>query len=199
MKNRVDLVIDLETFSTNKNAWIASIGVCGILNKTEIINNSHWVNCGNVNIENVVKNSSLQFIANHCATMGLDLDTIEWWRDQKNLDHLFHSPGSDQWHHINECLMQLGLLVENLEDKGCEVFVWGNGSSFDIAILEYWYDKLGILIPWKFWNVRDLRTIVELSGIDKRTIPFFGEQHNAVDDATHEAKILIACYEALAK
>ena len=90
-------------------------------------------------------------------------------------------------------------MVESLENKGCKVFVWGNGSSFDIAILEYWYNKLGLCIPWNFWNVRDLRTIVEVAGIDKRSIPFEGEQHNALDDAKHEAKILLACYEALEK
>jgi len=66
--------------------------------------------------------------------------------------------------------------------------VWGNGSNFDIGKLEtaYGFDH----IPWKFWNIRDVRTICELSKglVSKNDIEFIGEKHNALDDAIHQAR-----------
>uniref|UniRef100_UPI001125A91F 3'-5' exonuclease n=1 Tax=Escherichia coli TaxID=562 RepID=UPI001125A91F len=44
-----------------------------------------------------------------------------------------------------------------------DVRVWGNGASFDNAILAAVYRKHAQNIPWRFRNDRDVRTIVELA------------------------------------
>jgi len=74
---------------------------------------------------------------------------------------------------------------------------WGNGSVFDITILEGWFDRVNPLTdanyediyPWKYWNIADLRTLVRLARINIKHIPFTGDKHNALADALHQIKI----------
>lgn len=82
---------------------------------------------------------------------------------------------------------------------------WGNGAVFDIALLESWFDRVdpqqddqgNDRYPWSFWDVADLRTLVRLSGIDVRAIPFDGEKHQALADALHQVKIAQAAWQRL--
>uniref|UniRef100_UPI00050A7E94 3'-5' exonuclease n=1 Tax=Escherichia coli TaxID=562 RepID=UPI00050A7E94 len=59
----------------------------------------------------------------------------------------------------------------------------------------------GIPCPWRYYNDRDVRTIVELGkaiDFDVRTaIPFEGERHNALDDARYQAKYVSAIWKKL--
>ncbi|MEN3257884.1 3'-5' exonuclease [Sodalis endosymbiont of Spalangia cameroni] len=82
---------------------------------------------------------------------------------------------------------------------------WGNGAVFDIALLQSWFDRVdpqkddrgNDRYPWSFWDVADLRTLVRLSGIDVRAIPFDGEKHHALADALHQVKIAHAAWQRL--
>lgn len=67
--------------------------------------------------------------------------------------------------------------------------VWGNGSSFDISILEHAWSRAGgtLELPWKFWDVRDMRTTIDDAGIDVKALPRVGTHHNALDDAEFQA------------
>lgn len=67
---------------------------------------------------------------------------------------------------------------------------WGNGSTFDITILEAWFNAVGVRCPWKFWNVRDVRTAVDLLGINPKEFTRDGTYHNALDDCLHQIKYL---------
>ena len=73
---------------------------------------------------------------------------------------------------------------------GDDVKVWGNGSVFDISILDKWFDMLGMNAPWKFWNVRDVRTVVDIMNINPKEFSFDGIKHNAIDDAIHQVKYM---------
>ncbi|HFU1809209.1 TPA: 3'-5' exonuclease, partial [Escherichia coli] len=63
------------------------------------------------------------------------------------------------------------------------------------------YERLDIPCPWRYYNDRDVRTIVELGktiDFDARTvIPFEGVRHNALDDARHQAKYVTATIQKL--
>lgn len=78
---------------------------------------------------------------------------------------------------------------------------WGNGATFDLAILRPAYGRLGMETPWKFWDERDVRTIVEMgqaAGVDpKRDMPFQGTRHNALDDSLHQARYVSAIWQRL--
>ena len=81
--------------------------------------------------------------------------------------------------------------------------IWGNGASFDLGILSYNYNIVNISRPWRFYNERDVRTIVELGqtiGIDPKNDQIFeGVPHNALDDAIHQAKYVSTIWQALTK
>ena len=59
------------------------------------------------------------------------------------------------------------------------------------------FNRFDFVTPWKFWNDRDVRTVVELGQsyfnfYPKRDMPFTGVRHNAVDDAKHQVKYVHA-------
>ena len=81
---------------------------------------------------------------------------------------------------------------------------WGNGSIFDITILEHAFSAHGFGLPWHFYNVRDVRTIVDLGerlvdGRHKNTIKFEGVAHSALDDARHQVRYCHAYYNHMAE
>lgn len=82
--------------------------------------------------------------------------------------------------------------------KDCKV--WGNGATFDISMLEDAYRQYEIEIPWKFWNVRDCRTVLDMyeskrGGFDK-TVNRKGA-HNALEDARFQAKYITMMWQRL--
>jgi len=84
--------------------------------------------------------------------------------------------------------------------------IWGNGATFDVSMLENAYRMLELPIPWMFWDVRDVRTIVQLAAalptsrrVEKCDVPFIGVPHRADDDAVHQASYVAKMYQALTR
>ncbi|WP_205245804.1 exonuclease [Enterobacter roggenkampii] len=103
---------------------------------------------------------------------------------------------------LDDALLQLNEFIgENAVNGPDSVQVWGNGATYDNVLLEASYDRTGIPCPWKFWNNRDVRTIVELGkavGCKPRyEIPFEGEPHKAISDALHQVKYVSAIWQRL--
>lgn len=158
-------MIDLETLGTTPEAPIMSIAAV----KFELdgtIGDTFYVN--------ILPNEWLKY------DRKADGETIKWWMYQSReaVEHLFKEPK-----------MPLLEALQNLKEfcgKGCKP--WGNGSNFDISILDSAYRYFNMKSPWLFWNVRDVRTIVELNPIVKKETPFEGVKHNAIDDCIHQIK-----------
>ena len=77
--------------------------------------------------------------------------------------------------------------------------VWGNGPSFDIAMLEHCYRHFKLPIPCRFWEVYDCRTIKymyesERGGFDRKS---GGTKHNALDDAIFQAQYVCEMWRSL--
>ncbi|WP_407027287.1 3'-5' exonuclease [Enterobacter hormaechei] len=103
---------------------------------------------------------------------------------------------------LDDALLQLNeFIAENAANGAESVQVWGNGATYDNVLLEASYDRTGIPCPWKFWNNRDVRTVVELGkavGCEPRyEIPFDGEPHKAISDAIHQVKYVSAIWQRL--
>ena len=83
-------------------------------------------------------------------------------------------------------------------DNGKNVTVWGNGSSFDIAILESAYEYFDIRTPWEYSAINDVRTIVALNPTIKQNMVYeTGVKHNAVNDCMHEINYLVETLKSL--
>jgi exodeoxyribonuclease VIII len=64
---------------------------------------------------------------------------------------------------LSDALQQLDdFITANASNGKDSVQVWGNGATYDNVLLAESFDRAGIPCPWKFWNNRDVRTIVEL-------------------------------------
>ena len=82
---------------------------------------------------------------------------------------------------------------------GKKAFVWGNGATFDITILESAYQSIDEECPWPFRGVMDVRTICRACDpyLHRDNFPMTGTLHRAVDDAVHQAGYLSAMWRAI--
>ncbi|EOX8914122.1 3'-5' exonuclease [Escherichia coli] len=131
-----------------------------------------------------------------CENITVDM-VIKWWLKQSR--EAQSAIMTDEIP-LDDALLQLR---EFIDENSGEFFVhvWGNGANFDNTILRRSYERQGIPCPWRYYNDRDVRTIVELGkaiDFDARTaIPFEGERHNALDDARYQAKYVSAIWQKL--
>lgn len=172
------IMLDIETMGTSSNAAIMSIGACYFNPATGEI--------GDTFHEQVDISSNGQ----------IDASTVIWWMDQDDeARSKFKNNGKAG--HINAVLAEFADFVK----PNCQV--WGNGIAFDNVIIRTACEHPSFPrgAPWKFWNDRDVRTMVELGkviGIDpKRDFPFEGVKHDALADAIHQAKYVSAIWQAL--
>ena len=78
--------------------------------------------------------------------------------------------------------------------------IWCKGTDFDIAILTQAYKFFGTGTPWKYNEVRDMRTVLKLyesmTGVKvKDHVGPNGQAHNALGDALYQAAQLRVVFE----
>ena len=167
-----DVSIDLETLGTTSRSAFVTIGACKFNAKT-----------GDVDTDNTF----YRRIDWGSATAGraISADTLHWWTKQQAdaLREISQSGGAMMRDVLND-------FTEWLPNK-CRP--WGNGATFDVGMVEDAYNQYRIKIPWDFWNIRDMRTVVDMGrwlGMDPKKIKREGTHHNALDDALHQAKVI---------
>ena len=163
MDTSKQIVVDLETLSTHPNACIVSIGA--VLIEDMEITDTFYINVD----------------GRTCKEAGLHIeqDTIKWWGEQSK-------EAQEAWQK-NPVPLQEAIDKFTLWYGKESIPIWGYGANFDVVILESAYRALDMNIPWKFWDISCLRTLMNV--LDKR-LPK-ANNHNALDDATAEAKVLI--------
>tara|TARA_R110000851_G_scaffold301208_1_gene457546 strand:- start:9584 stop:10174 length:591 start_codon:yes stop_codon:yes gene_type:complete len=166
----LDLMIDLETYGTKNDAAVASIGACFFDPLTgEIGEKFHCI----AKFDTVPEE-------------GMEESTMKWWATQSEDARKSLSSGST---HYNDMLSMFYTWVKDNANLN-SVKPWGNGSIFDMVILESAFKSIDMNAPWKFWNVRDVRTIADLGmhvKVNYKDEPFTGIRHNALADAEHQA------------
>lgn len=74
-----------------------------------------------------------------------------------------------------------------------DYLIWCHGATFDAPLLEEVYRRAGMPCPWKFWQVRDTRTLYDLAGVDVKAFAV-PPPHVALNDAIGQTR---AANEAL--
>lgn len=173
-----DFSIDLETLGRRYSAAIISIGVQQFDRDTGKMGATFYEE---IDLDSALKSGTLNG------------DTILFWMQQNRAaQRVFHTPPEKK--------VGLATALDHLTSwmRGLSVAprVWGNGATFDITILEHAYDVgcVGLREPWHFRNVRDMRTLLEVSPISWDAIKFVGTPHHALHDATHQAKVISAAW-----
>lgn len=183
-----NVMIDLETLSTHKNASIIEIGAVEF--------NKHTGETGKV-FNALIKPSEWAKNDRH-----VDGNTVAWWFKQKEeaRERFFTENENIRCTDLKTALNALFYFIMDCDtvDNGKNVTVWGNGSSFDIAILESAYEYFDIRTPWEYSAINDVRTIVALNPTIKQNMVYeTGVKHNAVNDCMHEINYLVETLKSL--
>ena len=172
-----DIMIDLETLNTTPDATILTIGAV------------KFDPFGLELKEPEMKSLYVKIDVDSCDRIGLTTsdDTIAWWANQSKAaqEAAFDPEGRID---IEEAFAQLYKFCWGAKR------VWSNGSCFDIIICEHVFRKINRACPWKFWEVRDVRTAFDL-GINPQRPPITA--HHALEDAWNQAVGIQNVYNTL--
>lgn len=172
------VMLDLETMGKNPGCPVMSIGACLFDPMTGEIGQTFH------------EQINLRY------QPGLDSSTVIWWMKQSD-DARSKFYDNERAADPIEVLARFSTWFSQVPNAQ----VWGNGSSFDCGILGALYRQWELEQPWKFWNERDVRTVVEMGqtvGFDPRhDMPFDGVRHDALADAIHQAKYVSVIYQLL--
>lgn len=172
------VMIDLETLGTAFDAPVLAIGAVYFDPDTGALGDRFY---GAIDV------------ADACRYGRPSGDTIRWWMGQGDEAREAAVAGK------HPAVLVFEKFDEFMVKHGPDAHPWGNGASFDISILDFAFPKiLDKPVPWKFWNVRDCRTIKALAS---KVPPFQAERqgthHQALDDAIYQAQWVSHYWQAL--
>jgi 3' exoribonuclease, RNase T-like len=172
-----DIMIDLETLNTTPDATILTIGAVKF--------DPFGQELKDPRMDSFYAKVDLD----SCDRIGLTTsdDTIAWWANQSKEAQAaaFDTEGRVD---IEEVFARLYKFCWGAKR------VWSNGATFDIIICEHVFRKINRACPWKFWEIRDVRTAFDL-GINPQRPPVTA--HHALEDAWNQAVGIQNVYNTL--
>ena len=122
---------------------------------------------------------------------GLDANssTLAWWADTN--PKLLHSLLTEDVEAVSQALTKICQFI-NFND-----YIWCH-ATFDIPILNNLLHKFGFKTPWAYMKNRDIRTLIDLSGLDLSQYPWDVEKtHDALEDCVFQIKYCTDAYKLL--
>lgn len=173
-KDARHLIVDIETLGIEKPTPVLTIGaVIHDHKKDEIV---------------VARNFEIDLKSYKETPAEIDLDTILFWMKQNPAAQKAAFLG-ENIRPVKDVLMDFVNFCNAVKPD----FYWGCSHDFDFGHLEWWLNYWGIPVPWKFWQLRDIRTLCcndlipeERRDIFKAVFPL----HSAVSDAMRECELL---------
>jgi len=167
-----DLMIDLETLGTGADAIVVSIGAVLFDPKTG--------QCGAEFYRKL--DFQDQIDKGRKPTQG----AVEFWINQsKEAQKVFQEEGIPTSKALEEFK---AFILANSNEYDCRP--WGNGPSFDLTIMETLLSDFKVTCPWRFYNIRCLRTFKEYI-YDGKDLVREGTHHHALDDCKHQIKVVV--------
>ena len=110
---------------------------------------------------------------------AIDQGTIDWWATQPAIirDEAF---AEDNRISLDQALDELGKLIWHSSR------IWAQGPTYDMNILEHAYKSYRKPLPWKYYMVRDSRTVFSLW--PDQPIP--PTSHHALEDCRRQIGML---------
>lgn len=176
-----DIMIDIESLDTTPDCVILTIGAVlfdprgqGIIDKIELR--------PTIEDQTEIHNRSI------------NEDTLRWWSTQSP-EALEEALGEQGRIPFADCMESLYKFCWNHK---C---VWSNGAAFDAVVMEHAWRQTSTRpnpIPWNFWNVRDTRTLYDITGVKLKDGGHV-TSHKAVEDAERQAIVVQQGYMKLMK
>jgi exodeoxyribonuclease VIII len=163
---RINVMIDIETLDTSREATILSIGAV----KFDIINGIHE--------DKFYKEVNTDKGQNKDRSESEE--TIEWWKKQE-------APYSRDGEPLCEVMERFSSWFER---GGTVDKVWAKSPEFDVEILNDAAEDCGTSLPWKYYQHKDVRTVYdefEQSTGNSPEPDRDSTDHHALEDAVDQA------------
>jgi hypothetical protein len=109
---------------------------------------------------------------------AIEQGTLDWWSTQKEAQAEAFA---------EEDRVPLNVALESLYKLAWQhKFIWANGPTYDMNILEHAYKSYSKALPWQFYNVRDARTVYSLWP----DLPKPPVSHHALEDCRRQIDML---------
>lgn len=170
-----DIMLDLETMDNTATSAILSVGAVACNLVTGEIYDTYY---------RVV---DLQYQQENGFTFNPS--TIYWWLGQtQGARRALTIPGKIL---LEEMCKSFDKWIRHQEGNSQSFRLWGNGASFDNAIIRHAFSRFEKEFPIPFWQDRDVRTVVgfypyKLFREWKLDNQREGTYHNALDDAKYQ-------------
>jgi len=190
------LIFDFETLSTDRyNGVVVSLAILKFSEDNFTINTGYTFS-ELVNSAKLLKFDVQDQVKNYNRV--IDKKTLEWWNEQGTEAKKQIIP-SDRDKSINELYDFFISVSDNNTDK-----VYTRGNNFDPIIFENIMDQLHKPQPYRFWQLRDTRSIIEGlswgSGLRNNFIPEGCEDfihHNPIHDIAIDVMRIQALVRAI--
>jgi exodeoxyribonuclease VIII len=169
MKTEKHLMIDIETMDNKSTAAVIAIGA-----RTFTVEGGPG------------KGFEVFIDPDKAAEYGtISSETMKWWGKQNSQQQAFAGKV-----HPSTAVFQFSEFVKQQKPE----FIWANSPEFDIAIMRYLCDQVGVKWPFHYRDARDCRTMFRLGealGIDVKNIWSNKDRkpHLPLDDATTQAEV----------
>jgi len=166
------LMVDIETADTLPSAAIMSIGACIFHLDGLGVQEKFYVNVDAADGKRLG------------CTVGKD--TMKFWSEQsKEVIRSLHVPSPVP---VKDALEQF---FQFYKDTGAEM-IWAHGAAFDLPIIDFSANKVGLKPPYAYRHVMCNRTVMSM--LDS-AVPKGNDAHNALADAVYQAQHLISLFE----
>ncbi len=172
-----DLMVDLETMGTGHDAAIIQLGAVYFDRETGEIGDSF--------LKSIDLNSCLK------AGLTFTADTIKFWMKQSEEARANVLGDAKE---LEDVLEQFAIFTKP------DSIIWCH-ATFDAPVLANAYNKcMAIDTPYRYSQVRDLRTIIDMANINPYSGEFKkeGTAHTAYDDCIFQIKYAVAAMNKLA-
>ena len=179
-KNRLEVMLDLETMGIGEKAAILEISLVPFC-----------MDGTPVDVEPFHKTIDLT----SCLLEGMKVedDTQRWWMKQEAQAkwNLRHSEKTDIRDAIRQSHDWLSALC-----SGYEVHLWCRGLNFDVPKYERCVRMLlEERTPYDWWNLEDARTYAHTFDVHNADIEFVGTRHTSEADCHHQIRIVQEAYK----
>ena len=170
-----DIMLDLEAMDTMPTAAIVAIGAVQCDLTTGELGDTFY------RVVDLAYQEAMGF--------SVSASTVYWWMEQS--EQARAAICEENKIGIGPMCNEFEAWLLSIDDSGQKLRLWGNGASYDNAVIRYAFHQCGNDMPIEFWNDRDMRTILgfypkNLQAIYRKNNLRKGGHHNAMEDAKYQ-------------
>lgn len=185
----MDIMLDLETLGVRSTSKILTLAAITFTNPME--------RNINTDIDCFYSRIDLNSYNQYPDVFTEDLDTVKWWNTQAPKEAKEEAFNPLDRKPIHKVLIEFKNWCQQHKINK----IWSHGSSFDVVIISHAMTSLNVGVPWKFWNIRDTRTLYDLAKVNLKD--FSGglnsryPEHHAIGDCERQIQALKKSYNIL--